>query len=626
MVRFVTFLFCVLIPSALLAQATPTAHLSTFGAGSGPSHEEDFYRLLDESRTFSQSNAIAFDAVQEGTYEQLALRCRLRVTDGGDGGAFVFLNTAEYGRRGPSPFLKSWVEPNLSGTFAVGIDVHNPPTDDPLGPWGNFQGMPQREVSLHWDGREIVKRVAPVEFRGESTVWEITVQYVVGGAEVTVRIAGETLYDRYFLAGMVPYESRLAIGAGTRDDAATEFEVGDIQFTQSGPALPIRTPKRYWIFNHVMIDSAAIQEKEVTLPQQDWAYGRIILTLEIHDAGPDWNKWDRNGYLYIIDPDGVKRDIVPFITSFRTPCRWQVDVTHFRPWLAGKVKFIIATEIEQNENQGYMLSASLYFYHGTPEFEPYRIMPLWNGAAKYKSADNHFSDFFTPQEVSIDSSAEAGRLFITTTGHSKVGEFTPSRRTVVFVPEKGGNPAAEQRYENILWKTDNYLNPNRPQFGTWKYSRAGWAPGDVVRPWWIDLTANIIPGKTAELRYEPEPYDFSGMPADKLPTEDDIKEAIQLVRAYLILYRSPAGLLPVPYLQVLNVEADSNAAKAGIQTGDYLESYDGQKPTTITELRDIIKAVEEEGRERISVVIYRGTKRLGKELGPGRMGVLLVEQ
>ncbi len=55
----------------------------------------------------------------------------------------------------------------------------------------------------------------------------------------------------------------------------------------------------------------------------------------------------------------------------------------------------------------------------------------------------------------------------------------------------------------MLWKTDCYLNPNRPQFGTWKFSRAGWAPGDVVRPWWIDLTPKLEPGEVATLDYQP---------------------------------------------------------------------------------------------------------------------------
>ncbi len=626
MIRLIILFFGMLIPSAVLDQDATAAHFSTFEEGGGPSHVESVYRLLDGSATPGQSNAVAFDVAQDGAYEQLKLSGKLRVLLGGDGGAFAFLNTAEYGKRGPAPFVKSWVEPNLNETFAVGIDVHNPPNNEQFGPWGNYQGLPEREVSLHWDGREIVKRVAPAEFRGDFTEFEISVQHVIGGAEVTVRLAGEAVYDRYFIAGMHPYKSRLAIGAGTRDDSIAEFDVDDLVFTSSVPAQPRRNPKHFEIFNHVMTKNPVTSfEKEVTLPPLNWAYGRIILTLEIHDAGPDWPKWDLNGSLYIVDPDSVKRDIVPFITSFRTPCHWEVDVTHFRPWLAGNVKFEIATGMTDDSDQGYMMSASLDFYHGTPELEPYRIVPLWVGTAKYKSVDNHFSDFFTPQAVSIDKSRQAARLFITTTGHSKIGEFTPSRRTVIFAPEKGGDPGAEQRFENVLWKTDCYLNPNRPQFGSWKYSRAGWAPGDVVRPWWIDLTPYIIPGKTAELRYEPEPYDFSGIPADQQPADDQINQATQLVRAYLILYHPPVDLIPAPTLQVLDVAEDSNASKAGIQAGDYLESYNGKQPNSIDDLRTAINDAEKAGKERIKVVIYRGTERMEVELGPGLMGVTLEE-
>jgi len=625
--RIIALLFCALMPSGLLAQVVPTAHPSAFGAGNGPLYTDGVYHLLEGSDTTGQSNAVAFEVVQEGTHEQVTLRFMLRVMEGGDGGAFVFLNTAEYGKRGPAPYVKSWTEPNLTGTFAVGIDVHNPPKEEPYGPWGNYQGLPEREVSLHWDGREIVKRVATMEFRGEFKEWEISVQHVIGGAEVTVRVSDETVYDRYFLAGMVPYESRLAIGAGTREDVTTEFDVQDIAFTMSEPAKPRRPPKHFKIFNHFMTGNLKTSyEKEVLLPPLHWAYGRIILTLEIHDAGPDWDEWDRNGYLYVTWQDGTKYDILPFITSFRTPCYWQVDVTHFRPWLAGKVKFVIATESDNYEKKGFMMSVSLDFYHGRPELEPYRVVPVWYGRAKYMSADNHFSDFFTPQTLSIDASTEAARLFITTTGHSQVGEFTSSRRTVVFAPVKGGDPAAEQRFEDTLWKTDNYLNPIRPQSGTWKYSRAGWAPGDIVRPWWIDLTPYIIPGETAELRYEPEPYDFSSVAEEIRPTEDQVNQAIHLVRAYLILYRTPTDLMPAPPLQVLRVEEESNASKASILPGDYLESYDGKRPNSIDDLRNAIKAAEEEGRAHIKVMIYRGSERMEKEIGPGRMGVLLEEQ
>jgi hypothetical protein len=321
----------------------------------------------------------------------------------------------------------------------------------------------------------------------------------------------------------------------------------------------------------------------------------------------------------------VKHDIVPFITSYRTPCHWEVDVTHFRPWLAGRVKFEIAVATTHDENRGYMMSASLDFYHGTPALEPYRVIPVWVGTAKYKSVGNHFSDFFTPQEVDIDAETQAAQLFITTTGHTKVGEFTPSPRTVVFAPEQRGGPAAEQRFENILWKTDCYLNPVRPQHGTWKYARAGWAPGDIVRPWLIDLTLHILPGKTAQLRYEPGPFDFSGVPEDQRPTDDEVNSAVHLVRSYLILYRATTGLTPAPTLEILDIAVDSNAAKAGLKKSDLLESYDGKRPDSIDDLRAVIKSAEATGRRLIAVVIYRGSERMKMQIGSGQMGIHVAE-
>ena len=612
------------VPAASAPDVSP-AHLSTFAAGSGPHYADGVYRLLDAERTPGQSNAVAFDLAQQGTFERTTLRCRLRVLKGGDGGTLLFLNTAEYGRRGPAPFLKNWTEPNLAGSFAVGIDVHDPTVDKPAGRLANYQGLPQREVSLHWDGREIDRRLAPKEFRGGFTDCEVVIQQVVGGAEVSVRLAGAAVYDRYFVAGMLPYESRLAIGAGTGEDTTTEFDVSDIAFTKSDPAQPRRPPKHYQLFNHVRTGNAVPSPRQrVSLPPPDWAYGRVVLTLEINDDGPDWDQWDRNGALYLVGADGVKRDIAPFITSFRTPCHWQVDVTPFRPWLAGEVTFEIEAGTRFEGDRGYMLSASLDFYPGTPALVPFRVVPLWVGTARYKSAANHFRDFFPPRSVPIDPATRAARLFITATGHSPVGEFTPSRRTVVFVPDRDDPPKA-QRLANLLWKSDCYLNPNRPQHGTWYLSRAGWAPGEMVRPWWIDLTPHLLPGKTAILRYEPQPYDFSGKPLDRRPTENQIDQALQVVRAYLVLYRSPAGLEPAPSLQIIGVEKGSNADQAGLEENDYLASYDGKRPGTIDELRAAIREAAAAGKKRITVAVYRGSERLEKTLDPGRMGVRLAE-
>jgi hypothetical protein len=607
------------------AAAPASRHLSRFGSGGGPSETGDVVRLLDADRSKSQSNAVAWDRAAAGAHESLRFRCRLRVLEGGDGGAIAFLSTREYGERGPAPFVANWTEPNLRGTFAVGIDVHNPKNDEPFGEWGNYQGLPEREVSLHWDGRELVKRVAPAEFRGDFAECEIAVDAVVGGSEVTVALAGAKVYDREFVPHLFPYEARLAIGAGTRADTVTEFDVRDVRFDATKPAAPRRAPRHVEVFHHVLTDNSKTAfEREVNLPPAEWQFGRVILTLELHDAGDSWDEWDRCGEVSVWDKDGVKRGIVPFITSYRTPCRWLVDVTHFRPWLAGKTRFEVAAGTNFYKNRGYLMSVSLDFHHGAPEAEAYRVVPLWNGTAHYRSEENHFRDFFTPQTAAIDADAVAARVFSTTTGHSQVGEFTPSKRAIVVVPDTSATPPAERRFENTLWKDDCYLNPNRPQFGTWKFSRAGWAPGDVVRPWWIDLTGVLLPGKTAEFRYEPSPYDFAG--EEKAPSAKEIAEASHNVRSYLILFRKPTASIAAPTLLVTTVAADSNASKVGIREGDFLVSYDARPLATVEDLRTGIQAASAAGKDKVTVVVYRGAERLSFEVGPGKLGVGLSDR
>jgi len=76
-------------------------------------------------------------------------------------------------------------------------------------------------------------------------------------------------------------------------------------------------------------------------------------------------------------------------------------------------------------------------------------------------------------------------------------EFMPARRKVTV------NGKA---FSNLLWRTDNYLNPCRPQGGTWKYDRAGWGPGALVIPWEIDVSDLVKPCEPVTIDYAPQPY------------------------------------------------------------------------------------------------------------------------
>ncbi len=298
-------------------------------------------------------------------------------------------------------------------------------------------------------------------------------------------------------------------------------------------------------------------------------------------------------------------------------------MTHFRPLLAGKRRFRIAAGTNFYKNRGYMMSVSLDYHRGPADLIPSSVVPLWVGTARYQSAENHFQDFFTPKQVPIGEAVEAARLFITTTGHSQVGEFMPSGRTLEFRPD-AEKPEASVQFENLLWKNDCYLNPNRPQFGTWKFSRAGWAPGDVVRPWRIDLTPKLEAGKTAEFLYHPSPYDFSG--TAKPPAEGEINQASHVVRAYLILYRKVGeGEITAPVVRITQVAKDSAAAEAGLKAGDYVVSYAGTPIGSVAELRSSLDAAVSAGKASVGVVIFRAAERLELELAAGRMGVGLAQ-
>ena len=606
--------------------------LAQFGSGAGASVAEGTYRLLDVEGSFAQSNAVAFRRQVEGARETANLKAELRVLEGGDGGAIVFLSTADYGVQGPAPFAPAWTAPNFAGSLAVGIDVHNPKDEDPFRGHGNYQGLPQREVSLHFDGRELVKRVTETEFRGDWAALEISMRGVPGGSEVSVTIGESKVYDAYFVAGMLPYESRLVMGASTLGDAATEFDVRGVQLTYGEVAETPRPAIHFQVFNHVLTDNSKTAfQAEVELPPANWEFGRVILTLQIHDGGDSWDEWDRNGTVSVWDDEGNKHTIVPFITSYRTECFWQVDVTAFRPWLAGKTKFEVAAGTGFYKNLGFMMSVDLDFHHGKPELAgehraPFQVIPLWEGTANYGSDDAPFGNVFQPI-LGVPSTSEAARIVTFVTGHSQIGEFTPSSRSLQVqtgATNVDGSKKSESSYfNNTLWKTDCYLNPNRPQGGTWKYSRAGWAPGDVVSPWVIDPNRYFPMGETVDLSYVSEPYDFSDLPEADRPDAGTIGAANQVVSSYLVLYDKGEGLVPAPVLRVTSVTGNSSAANAGILAGDYLASYNGNAIDSVDQLTAAKAAAIEAGRKMAKIVVYRGAERLDLEMATGQMGVAL---
>ena len=175
----------------------------------------------------------------------------------------------------------------------------------------------------------------------------------------------------------------------------------------------------------------------------------------------------------------------------------------------------------------------------------------------------------------------------------------------------GDNCGASRR--DICWRLSTFSTSGSTSVGV-----ASRAPGDVVWPWWVDVTEHAVPGSESTFRYEPHPYEFpAGQPT---PEEKQLGQASHNVRSYLILYRTPKAMRPAPSVLVTNVAKDSNAEKAGMKAGDFIAIYDGKPVSTMDELRAALRGAES---ARVTVVVFRGSERIELELDKGRMGVNL---
>jgi hypothetical protein len=494
--------------------------LARAGQEPGPALRDGALRLLDDEQDLG--NSAAFPAAARGLRREVDITFRMRLLYGGGGLTAALLDTAKYGTEGEAPRDVVWDDPRLPQAFAVCFDVYNPPSSDPFNAQGNIYNRPQREVALTWDGLEIVKRVSPVEFRGEQ--WHtvrIQLRFVCGGAEAGVSIDNQPVFNHFFIAGMEPFTSRLALGACTGKITNTA-DVSDLRADWRGSMKPPAAPVVVTAIDKVAINSGHTSEAaEAQFPEG--RFGRIIGTLTLAEPPGGYDPWDRSASVAVFDDKGERFELIRFITPYRKGHTWRVDLTDYRPLLTGRKKVLLECG---TYGTGWLITVQFTFYSGKPADSAFEVRKLWVGSPEVGNPDKPVSDFYQPITVPIPKAASRARLRITVTGH---GMSPNSRNAAEFMPIGRTVTVGSKSYHNRLWKTDNYLNPVRPQGGTWKYDRAGWAPGDVVRPWEIDITEAVRRGEPATLRYDLDPY----------VNEDRGKTwaPFHMTEAHLILYR-----------------------------------------------------------------------------------------
>jgi hypothetical protein len=452
----------------------------------------------------------------------------LIMNTGTEGMGFLWLDTAAHGEDAGIPDVEHWEEPNLPHAFGIGFDALDPPNRDPFRGSGNVYDRPQHEVSLHWDGREIVKRLTERDFRDEEPHHvRATLDFVTGGAEIALLIDDDPVFERYFIPSMTAYAGRPVFGARNADTAG-DVMLDDLTIACreriDAPAPPVAVVA----LDHELNDAAHPRHEALAaFPEDTDGFGRIICTLRLDKPETRFDPWDRTANVCVYDEGGARYEIVRYITPYHRGHVWQVDVSDFRPLLRGTRKIVQECS---TQGEGWIVTVAFDFYPGPAKRYATQVIPLWSGAPEIGNPDKPVSDFYVPRTIKLDDAAQFAKVRLGVTGHgmspnsNNAGEFMPLGRTL---------RVNDQSFYNVLWKTDNYLNPCRPQGGTWKYDRAGWGPGDVVRPWEVDISNLLKDASELRFEYILDPYVNENRGKTWAPTH--------VTEAQLILYQSVAG-------------------------------------------------------------------------------------
>ena len=461
----------------------------------------------------------ALPAPAKGLFKVLDVEWTTTLSQGTEGFSFNWLPTKNAG----IPTVSKWEEPDVEGAFSIGFQASDPVNKDPFRGSGNIENRPQHEASIHWNGREIIKAVTPTEYRDEKPHdYHVHVEYVTGGAEVTVSISKKEVWKKFFVPGMTPIEGR-PIFAARNGETAGEIGIKQFKMSLSLPTTEPEAPLHVVAIDHKLNDKDhGTNTADTEFPADTSRFGRIIMTLRLDKPATKFDPWDRIAHVWIEGDDHQRYELLRYITPYSHGWEWKLDVTDLRPLLQAKHKVIQECG---TYGEGWVVTVAFDYYAGKMDQEAYKVVKLWSGAPEVGNPDHPTEAFYVPQSVPTDRETIGARVLVTVTGHgmepntNNAAEFMPLGRTLTI----NGKSAY-----NRLWKTDNYLNPCRPQGGTWKYDRAGWGPGTSVPPWTVDA-GRFQPGQPILVQYSLDPYLNKGRGKTWAPTH--------VTESVLVLYR-----------------------------------------------------------------------------------------
>ncbi len=299
--------------------------------------------------------------------------------------------------------------------------------------------------------------------------------------------------------------SRLEVFTALPGDAWPRNDTARAQYRKPAPGStrPVVT-----VFDNVLHDFGAgavewFQFRRVVLPEDNHRYSRILMHVSVACTPKGCDEWDRIGQIFLLK-NGEQYELSRFITPYGVPCGpWTFDVTDFRSVLRGNCQ--LESFIHTFTLKGWRLTVSLEFIEGGPNPHPYhRLRPLWQ-TDELVYGDDRYSTRLPVVRIQPNPYTRVLTFHHTITGHGQgntdgAGEF--ARKTHRLILKKEGQPDSTV-IPHLLWRNDCAKNPCSGQKGSAMYSRAGWCPGQEVRPFTVNLPVHA---GVLTLDYQIQPY------------------------------------------------------------------------------------------------------------------------
>jgi len=233
--------------------------------------------------------------------------------------------------------------------------------------------------------------------------------------------------------------------------------------------------------------------------------------LQGRDAG--CNEWDYAHHLFLCDADDPARcdtELVRYVTPYGREGAWLTDVSGLLPLVAEGGRRTLRYE----GANGYDMHLRILLWDAGKPFRPVEALPLWGNRSAIPW-DGTYNDRFEPIAFQVDDpAAEKVSIYSVVTGHGfgavlgNCAEFCNSEHEfavngTAFVE---AHPEANSRV-GCFDRIEEGVVPN--QFGTWPFGRAGWCPGQDVKPWVQDVSSALVAGENTiayRALFRGEPY------------------------------------------------------------------------------------------------------------------------